>query len=203
MKIGIQVYRGETKLNFASKIEDLVDDNIIISMPMQSNRIFYTHIDEIIRLFFPKKDSLYCADCVVIGKTYKPVPVLKLKMLGNPYKNQRRDYFRLDLSTKIRVKLPSTQDVINGVTLNLSGSGALIVSDCSFNKGDIVEVKIPAVSDDLLLKAEVVRCQTDFTRKVKPYSIAMKYIEINERQRDIIIKFLLREQRRLRKKGLI
>lgn len=80
--------------------------------------------------------------------------------------------------------------------VNISGGGMSFVSDLSYNKGDILELKVVLESPSavaLYLYGEVVKCQMINNA----YRVAVKFINIEEDIRDHIIKFVFHRQRQL------
>ncbi|WP_422445787.1 flagellar brake protein [Thermoanaerobacterium sp. DL9XJH110] len=203
MKVNIEVEGQEENSFFPSKIEDVEPEKLVLSMPMKKNMIYFIAINKPIKIYFLKGDFLYCVDGKVINKTYSPVPLLTAQLVGQPYKNQRREYFRLKISLDVSAKVAGSEHCVNGRTRDLSAGGALLLLPEEIKKGEVIEVRLSINSEDLVLKALVVRSEKDLERRVNPYNVAVQFMEIDNNQRDFIIKFLLSEQRRLRKKGLI
>ena len=126
MKVGIELERDGKKLLFSSKVEDKNQKNIIIDMPMRSNRTFFVGLGEKLRIFFCRRQVFYCIDGVVISKSYVPIPVLTVEISGEPYRNQRRDYFRINVNIATKVELLENEEVLDCVINDISGSGAMI-----------------------------------------------------------------------------
>jgi c-di-GMP-binding flagellar brake protein YcgR len=203
MKVNIEVEGEQENSFFPSKVEDVEPEKLVLSMPMKKNMIYFMAINEPIKIYFLKGDFLYCINGKVINKTYSPVPLLTVQLLGKPYKNQRREYFRLKISLDASAKVSDGDRYVNGRTRDLSAGGALLLLPEEIKKGDVIELRLSINSKDLDLKALVVRSEKDPERRVNPYNVAVQFMEIDNNQRDVIIKFLLSEQRKLRKKGLI
>lgn len=80
--------------------------------------------------------------------------------------------------------------------VNISGGGMSFVSDLSYNKGDILELKAVLESPSpvaLFLYGEVVKCEMINNA----YRVAVKFINIEEDIRDYIIRFVFHRQRQL------
>lgn len=78
--------------------------------------------------------------------------------------------------------------------INISGGGISFISDEFFVKGDILEIKIfldEPIPVGLLVYGEVVRVVEENSR----YNVGVKFININEKQRDIIVRFVMYKQR--------
>ena len=80
--------------------------------------------------------------------------------------------------------------------VNISGGGMSFVSDLSYNKGDILELKAVLESPSpvaLFLYGEVVKCEMINNA----YRVTVKFINIEEDIRDYIIRFVFHRQRQL------
>lgn len=203
MKVSIELERNEKNLLFPSKVEDKNQKNIIIDMPMRSNSTFFVGLGETLKIYFCKGQIFYCIDGIVISKSYVPIPVLTVEILGKPYRNQRRDYFRINVNIATKIKLLENEEVLDCVINDISGSGAMIFLSKALKKRSTVSLSVPVFSKTYDLKAEIVRIERDYTRVINPYNIGLRFLNMPEGMRDELIKFILSEQRRQRKKGLI
>lgn len=202
-KVTLEVIREDKSYYFSSKIEDLTTEHILLGMPMKAGNTFHTYITETILVYFSSKDSYYCLDCTVEEKRYTPLPLLVLKSLKPPYKHQKRGYFRLKISSKIRVKTTENDEWFDGYTVDISASGAMVIFIQDLPKNNSIKIQIPDILGDVELEARVIRTERDHRNKIYPYNIALQFIDLEENQRDEIVKTLLAKQRKLRRKGLI
>lgn len=69
-------------------------------------------------------------------------------------------------------------------------------------KGANLEVKIPDILGEKAIKASVIRTEKENIREINKYDIAIEFLDIDEQERDKIVKFILAKQRELRQKGL-
>lgn len=132
------------------------------------------------------------------------------------YYEPERTSASLDLSEKlnrIEQKIDSILDMfllqqqgffqLPEQNINLSGGGLSFISSVPFNKGDSLEIKMllpePSVVG-ITVYGEVVRVE----QKDRGYEIGIKFTKINERQRDLIVRFVIyKERERIkRQKGL-
>lgn len=123
MKVTIEVKKENGEYFFPSKIEDIYVNSITLSMPMKGGRTFFISVDEKINIYFSRKGSFYCIEGTVKDKQYKPIPVIRMRPLGSPYKKQKRSYFRLKVSLPIHIKLWGTEDMFLRYTRDLSAGG--------------------------------------------------------------------------------
>ncbi|TYP59908.1 flagellar brake protein [Thermosediminibacter litoriperuensis] len=203
MKVEIEVIRDDQNIIFPTKVEDFDGDRVLLGMPFFEGKIFFLRSDELVRIYYAKSDCFYFVRAKVVEKKYAPIPVIAVKLMGPPEKNQRRDYFRVQVSLKVMVRPEGTENWMNAYVVDLSASGAMIYSGKEIGKEQIVEIKLPLNSKEFNLKAKVVRITKDPMRSINPYNMGVQFIDIEEHMRDEIIKFILTEQRKLRQKGCI
>lgn len=206
MKVQLELESDDERQSFPSKIEDLDGKNLVIGMPIKANYIYFVSLNEVVYVYFSRKDSFYRLECEVIRKRYEPIPVLILKPIRQPYKYQRRSFFRIDITLDVKVilmKNDEPDESIEGKTKDISGNGALLALPKNLKKGELVKLKIKIKNKTLFLKAKVIRSYKNESRQVNPYNVAVHFIDIDEKTQDAVVKFTLEEQRKLRKKGLI
>lgn len=202
MKVTIEVQRENGEYFFPSKVEDIKLSCVVLSMPMKRGRTFFVGIDEKINIYFSKRGSFYCIEGKVEDKQYNPIPVITMYPLSPPYKKQKRSYYRLRVSLKIHIKLPNSDNWIQGYTRDVSAGGMKFSHFQVIEKGSIIEVIIPDVLGETVLKAVVVRTEENSNRHINTYDIAIEFIEMDEQIRDKIVKYILARQRELRSKGI-
>ncbi|ADL07881.1 flagellar brake protein [Thermosediminibacter oceani] len=203
MKVEIEVIRDDQNITLPTKVEDFDGDRILLGMPFFEGKLFFLKSDELVRIYYAKNSSFYFVKARVVDKKYAPIPIIAVELLGPPEKNQRRGYFRLQVSLNVKIRPEGTENWINAYVIDLSASGAMIYFRKEIEKGQIVEIKLQLDSKELNLKAKVVRITKDPGRRISPYNMGVQFIDIEEHIRDEIIKFVLSEQRKLRKKGCI
>lgn len=202
MRVNIEVRTENVKHFFSSKVEDIRSNYIILSMPMKAGKIFFLGIDEKIYIYFSKRDSFYCLEVKVEDKQYNPIPTITVIPLKEPYKKQKRSYFRLQITLIIYIKTFDCDNWFEGYICDISAGGARFFLSKDIKKGSFINIKIPAILGESVLNAVVVRTDKNLLRPANVHDIAVEFLEVNEQVRDKIIKFVLAEQRKLRKKGI-
>lgn len=201
MKVEIGIQRAEENLNFLTKIEEIKENSLILGMPIYKGNYFFINLLEEITIYYSVNDLFYFLKGKVIDKSYIPLPVIEVEILEGPKRIQRRSFFRIPVTLKIKVKNTNSINWCVAYIKNISGGGALLHTYLECNKNDILELRIPVDKETLEVKARVVRVEKDIMRYINPFEIAVEYYDISEKDRDKIIKFIMQEQRKLRKKG--
>lgn len=208
----IEIVREETKDTkfYPSQILDITRKNTyIISGPIYKNKIVPLHINEIIgvsRLIENK--GRYLFDAKVIMRNHGRIYKLELERISNIIKYQQRDFFRFEVAIpvikKMELKTKEGEEILSEVckTKDISGSGMKLLSNFEHKVGDKVSCEFKIDNNPIKVNSEIVRID-DIDTFDYDYSLGIKYLDITEMDRDIIIKFIFEKQRLLREKGLI
>lgn len=211
----LEVYCDENDMcpKYYSMLQDIIDENdIIITIPM-SNKTQATLIlgQEVEITFFRDEAKFIFRARVIEHLKNENVDLLKLNRISPITRIQRRNYYRLKITLPIFIRLlnyysnqdPNLEGWLKAYTLNLSGGGVKISFDRNLEEESLLECKLKINDEDLILKGKVVRCQLVEKDPIIRYEIGIAFIDITEYQRDLIIRFIFEEQRKLRKKGFI
>lgn len=204
-------------------IEILTAGKVAVSIPIYNGRRVPLEIGRRVRVFFKKEDVGVCNfnGLVVSRHLEGEMPSLHLQLVSAVDKNQRRDFYRLQLVTDvifrlqtgvaiekqvdngkvIEVEIPSYRDIAV-VTRDISGGGLRAMVGEHFNPGQQITVIILLEDERVEVTAEVVRCQL-FDSTVMRYDCGLKFLDVDEKDRSRIISFIFEKQRNLRKKGLV
>ncbi|WP_054753178.1 flagellar brake protein [Piscibacillus salipiscarius] len=122
-------------------------------------------------------------------------------------KIQRREYVRVDVSLDIAIKpLNDNSPSLITRTLDISGGGLAVVDDGTskwYKRGDVMEATIVLPYDAIHYSyfiAEVELIRAIEGRSDSPSKITFQFNNLNEKQRDQIIKYCFEKQLEVRKK---
>jgi len=200
------------KARLASRVEEIKDNYLFISMPMKKGALVPLWPGQEIKLIFREKNSSVGGASRVISRRRDPLPHL---IVSRPQRlvpiNQKREFVRLPVSLNVRFKVVNQNVEVNaedapeiqdGITIDLSAGGLLITTKALLQAGQILEMEIKLTEkDSIYCKAIVVRV-FDRKHQNEDWKVAIIYEDINERQRDRIFKFIFDKQREWIKKGL-
>lgn len=196
------------KNRLASRVEEIKDNYLFISMPMRKGALVPLWPGQEIKLVFRDKTSTFGGDSRVVSRRREPLPHL---IVTCPQKmvpiNQKREYVRLPVSLKVRFKNTEAKtdgeiEIQEGMTIDLSAGGLLLSTKVLLEAGQMLELKVDLTEkESIYCKANVVRV---FPRKHQneDWKVAINFADINDRQRDRIFKFIFDKQREWIKKGL-
>lgn len=208
----IEIIKITTKSErtYPSQILDIINEgNYLISGPIWQNQIIPIHKGEKIKIsYVVKNKGRYAFDALVIRREYKNIYILEIQKISNIKKYQMRRYYRFNISIPVIkefvLKIKAEEEILieECKTKDISGSGFRLYSNYKHDVGDIVRCKFNIEENPIGIKGKVVRIEKVDTFDYK-YSLGIDFIDISEQNRDIIIKFIFKQERILIEKGLI
>lgn len=134
-----EILNNDPDAFYSSRVEEVSEKYITIAMPMDKGVPLYLGYNDVVigRIFASDGSSIFLFKSEFIKRTMDPLPVW---IIGAPYdvsKVQRRAFFRLDISLKVKLTrykefaedgstLPDTE--MSFYTGNISGGGLLLVN---------------------------------------------------------------------------
>lgn len=192
---------------YKSMIQDMDRDTLSIGVPVYGYRSYPICIGEALVYYVISKGDIYkCTSAVIGRKTENNILLVILKNPEACVKVQRREYFRLNILMDVKYyPLPSRtyatiKDVSRGyyskmkksTALDISGGGIRIICYENILKGSFVLLSF-CIPEEIIILCNVVWCEQDIIDK--NYRLALKYVNLDERLRDKIIKFIFRKTR--------
>ena len=222
MHIKSAIGRKVSDKKYGSQLLDFDGDRTAkIAMPISEGKVIPLEIDDDYNLCFFTNSGLY--QCTAqIKKRYKEnrMYVMDVIFLTPLKKFQRRKFYRLDCLFPIRYRIvPKEQfekkneaeqdnekDEIlweEGTISDLSGGGIRFHGNVECKKGDFVEIVLPLSLQSgiipLSLYMKVVSC-VHFEGSRVAYETRGEFLNINEKERETVIKYVFEEQRRRMRK---
>ncbi len=201
-----------------SEFEWVIDDKyIMIAAPIKEGVIYPLHLGVVMNVYFIKKVEeefqLYTFKAQVIGReTVERIAMLKVEFKGEIERVQRRRFYRLGCSLPVKYRIVETMNEAfnteirykNTIACNLSGGGLCLLLEEKIEYGKLIECEISTdESKKVTLMGRVIRNEhCDLESRFK-YTAGISYVKINDSDREAVVKFIFREQIKLRKKGLI
>lgn len=199
--------KGKTSV---SQMLDIIDDKTyIISGPLENKNVVPLYKNNLLEVAYFKKDrGKFFFQATILEVKSKGFYKVKVKRTSRIKKIQQRNYFRLSCNlsaVKEHILNEGNEErTINEecITENLSGGGIGVLCNFSHTIGDLVNIQIDSDGIVLSTRGEVIRIVKSSNHEYK-YSIGVKFLEMDDSDREEIIKFIFQQQRKLRKKGLI
>lgn len=209
-KIDLIKINSKEERAYPSQILDIIDGGIfLISGPIYRRQLIIVRKDEDIRIsFIVKNKGKYVFDARVLDREYTNIYKLKVERISDIKIYQQREFYRFDTSIPV-TKFFSLDN--NGEeeiliekcrTKDISGSGLKLYTNYKHQIGDIISCKFRIGNHPINTKGKILRVENIDTFEYK-YSLGIHMFEIDEEDRDKIIKFIFSQQQLLRRKGLI
>ena len=202
---------------FTTKVEDLTGTGLfLVAVPTLEAMPAHLYMnDKIIVGFYRHAGRFVTTMEVVAFEKQKEVQYVWLMQLTQPFKQQRRDAYRLPIDIKVHVceyveemekALPLYGAADGGTiiekinSIDLSITGIALRSSRSYESGEIYQLKIffadrPGDTRPFLVCSEVMRCLP--TRESKVSKIGMRYYGASRSRGDILSKYVFTQQQKL------
>ncbi|MDD2480768.1 MAG: PilZ domain-containing protein [Lutispora sp.] len=196
---------------YVSQISDIHDDNIIeILFPIYKNKIVYFLKGERLELILCKQDAIFELLTMVEEKTLGNIPTLRLKVISELKRIQRRNFYRLKIVKPIKYRIidildnsEETTKYHEGILLDVSEGGIMFYSKKEMEIKDLLELEIKLdTNSKMMLKGIIVRKQYN-TEKSFLYEYGVRFEDISKADKEILTKFIFQEQRKQLQKGFI
>lgn len=222
MHIKSAIGRKVSDKKYGSQVLDFDGDRTAkIAMPISEGKVIPLEIDDDYNLCFFTNSGLYqCTAQIKKRYTENRMYVMDVIFLTPLKKFQRRKFYRLDCLFPIRYRIvPKEQfekkneaeqdnekDEIlwkEGTISDLSGGGIRFHGNVECKKEDLVEIVLPLSLQSgivpLSLYMKVVSC-VHFEGSRVAYETRGEFLNINEKERETVIKYVFEEQRRRMRK---
>jgi len=214
-KVWLEVLAGNYKGSYPSVVEGMNEDAIVVGHPFIKSALLPLAHGTKVRVTFKGRGALYTFESRVKGRGIEGVFVLYLELPEKVDRIQRRRFVRLEVILPFYYKKGSDERYKSGMIKDISGSGVRAIVDRSVNVGDTLQVfidlygkskpnKVVDVSGIIAVKAVVVRQVIDpnFNDK-KRKEVGMEFVEMSEKDRQKIVRFIFEKERLSRQKGLL
>lgn len=205
--IEIELTEGDATEYLPSRIEEITEEYLYISMPMRKGTLLPMRIGKEIKIIMRHKNSTVGFFTKVVGRRREPIPYL---IITKPDRivpvNQKREYVRLDVSLPVRFRVIDDEDngqIEEGVTIDISAGGALFSTKSELKTGQKIEIEIKLAAKNIFsCYAHVIRVFERGRQGKNAIQVAVEYDGIAETDRDRIFKFIFKKQREWIKKGI-
>ncbi|TRW28628.1 hypothetical protein FL857_00650 [Criibacterium bergeronii] len=144
-------------------------------------------------VFQVENHGLHSFETEIVAKVREKINLLKLRRLGEVKKLQRRNFYRV--KSELDVIVRRSGDVIfeETIILDISGGGLKFLSRQDFKLGDLVELNITLLGEDLDLEAKVVKVDKIGFGKSE---VSVEFYDLYEDDQNVIVKYVFEKQRR-------
>lgn len=192
--------------DYKSNIEDVQDRYFAISIPIKEGQYIPLRAGEKVEVLYFNDNNIYKFFSKVLGRKIDGIPVVLLSKPDKVQVIQRRRFVRIShivpakyAKTTKEAKIPGEGTVLGATLLDISAGGVRIRISEEVSRGEFVEVYFPLSGEEFILKGELVRVIKDKDGK---YACGVSFIDLRERDRDKIVRFIFQLMREQRKKAL-
>ncbi|HHY13140.1 MAG TPA: flagellar brake protein [Thermoanaerobacterales bacterium] len=201
LSIGTRLEIHSAKSIYTSQVENIVNDSIIIGLPMKASNYMKVVRGRMLKLGFVSKGNYYYFIGEVQNIIWGDIPLLEIVKLGDIEKIQRRSFYRLKSLINITAKKGDKN--ITAVGKDISGSGMCIVSRKKVEVGDELNIFLNLKCfGKIQVKGKVVRVEYK-KEEPYPYESGVEFYDLTESNRETIIRYIFKEQRRIRQRGMV
>lgn len=202
--IQVRILEGEVRDPYPSRVEDLMDDRMIIAWPTEKGAPLPVIAGQVVSVSFVCDGKYYGLEGTVQESALTPLPILVLRVAATPSRIERRDNVRVSVPVPVELtervvslsefKAQGEHSVIRTVTVNISGGGFAILHETFVPVGTIFDVKmvLPDKEDPIPIVAKVVRCSE--SPGSNECQIGFAFSQVSEKVRSRIVRFVFASQ---------
>jgi len=213
-KVTIQVLEEDYQGYYSSRIEDITDDSLILALPFMGTVPIPIGVGTRIVIFSLSKDAIYRVEGDVTRRQLEPLPVLSIITDGKVDRVQRRENVRIPITLSVIYTLKGEDEIYEAYTRDISGGGTKLVLLKPLRMRDIIQLRItlPHLEKPISAKGKVVWIEGEVVwievveslvdNKIeRTHYAGVRFINIEDRERERLVKFIFSYQRNLLKKG--
>ncbi len=210
------------KKQYVTKLYDILsEDRFELLMPMEQTKLILLPVDSEYNLCFVANDNqLYQCSARIIDR-YKSnnVYILAMEMTSNLRRFQRREYYRfncvLDMDSRCLVKeelsaVEAKRDYLlpglplrHSVIVDISGGGLRFVSKAKYKPGNLIYCKFNLLQGGEWYEYNVIGeilSATELQNKEEEVEHRLQFINMDNDDRETIIRYIFEEERKYRKR---
>ena len=211
------------KKKYESKVLDIIDDETLeILMPMEQAKLVLLPVDgEYDVRFFCAKGLFQCFVRVVERYKSSNIYLVKIQLISNLQKYQRREYYRYSTNMAINIRELSSGEKLNlehkhsfayedlptieGTVLDISGGGVRFMAKEPHEMMNNIVVSFSLVFNgknrEYTCVSQVLSCR-ELENRRGMYEHRVKYVNITNGEREEIIRYIFEEERTKRRREI-
>ena len=196
----------DTQQVYQSRVEDVSENEVLVAAPSHQGVIIPMRVNSAVHIVYhednPKYEGRYRALATLIRRVKGNLPCLLFRIEGPWERIQNRDYVRVDVLLDGALKLINDNDDIqfqDCTIKNISGGGLIFIFDDSLNENDLIKMKVLIEDKTILVKGRIVR---KINEENSVWYYGMVFVDIDEKVRQELIRFVYKRQLELHRKGL-
>lgn len=188
---------------YSTRIEGLTDEAVHLAAPTERQVPVHLEPGTEVKISYlsqePMRGCRWTAKVRVRGTIQGHIPILVVSRPDQWIRTQDRRFVRVPCTLDVHAVYDDS--ACSGLTQDISGGGMRILVPTKLKPGKkiLLQFTLPP-EDSMELAAQVVR---RMPKQGDLFPTAVEFVDLEERERDKIIKFVFAEQRNLRRKGLL
>lgn len=211
-KVDFKILFGNHAGSYSTYVDHVDARSITLAQPTIGGIPIPLGAGHAVRLEYTQTGARVSYNTRVMGTIMGNVPEVKVQVpdRSEVERIQLRDFVRQECTLPFTSRILFAPDAeenprpdveIPGRTKDISGSGSMISCLEPYPPLTQLELKIDIGGSLLIVVAEVIRAVTQINDK--EWWVAVRFLNISERDREVIIRFIFNLQRDLRAKGLL
>lgn len=198
INLKIDVARAGEYDYYQSVVQDVDEDSFYISVPYLRRVPLRLMRGERVVVRFAGENESYMFETRVIGLYRDKITLYRLAAPAALERVQRRSYVRLPVAMEVSIaEMPErgySPRYKKATALDISAGGMRIAVKTPYREGTIFFVRfvlpIKDGQSEMILKARAIRCITVRNEDEVIYHLGLEFIDISQRQRDMIVGFI-------------
>lgn len=198
---------------YTTRVEDFTESSFDVHRPTGAGFVRGSVVElSVTRTDPPGKEGRYEATTKVLDVLRDPMPILRLAVPETWERTQVREFFRVPAALDAQVRIidrvgdegdgtPWNTDWMAAQTRDISAGGCQLVLRTPLSRGDTVELVVELPDHQMNLRAVVRRCEPD-PELLNHFVIGVSFTNMDEEDRQHLLRFAFQRQIELRKKGL-
>lgn len=189
------------KKEYLSQVLEISNENkMTVAVPIQNSH-FVTILEgtSLTAIYNMDDRGIYEFKTKVLRIEKSKIPQMIIEKTSSIVKNQRRDFFRLNLTVPVKLKKDDSTVVDTAHSKDISGGGIRLISSVDLRINDTIYIEFVLNKKKYRITGKVVRT---FPKQDNKREIAVQYLDIVEIDRNDIIRYLFQQQRILIKRGI-
>ena len=185
---------GENE-EYASRVISLDSEiELMVENPIKEGKeVHFLNGTKLDVVFQVENHDLHSFETEIVAKVREKINLLKLRRLGEVKKLQRRNFYRVKSDLDVIVRRLGDVIFEETIILDISGGGLKFLSRQDFKLGDLVELNITLLGEDLDLEAKVVKVDKIGFGKSE---VSVEFYDLYEDDQNVIVKYVFEKQRR-------
>ncbi|HYF95557.1 MAG TPA: PilZ domain-containing protein [Symbiobacteriaceae bacterium] len=210
-KVELKLLTGPFAAAYSTYVEDAGHDGITVVHPSVGGKLVPLAPGDTVRLEYAVKGLARLAFATRVTRVDPasvPLITVALPEAKQVERFQQRDFVRLDAELKLLYYVVSTPDnaarpggVFRSHTRDISGNGAQILCPDQYPPGTQLDIHLEVGDRVVHAVGEVIRLVHQLSPR--EFWMGVRFVGLDERDRDVIIRYIFAEQRDRRRKGLL